>query len=480
MSSLKYFYATLAAIFVCVSANGAQAASCTVSGYVRYEPADRYYCDTNSQVCTGWLQVDLDRYRTGDLGAKPQRYMRLSFWNGSGTRLATTYTNASGYYSATVTVPGSSCAGASVQMQREYARAHESDIALGSPRFRFKLTLADKVTVRASALLVVPLTGSTTTYSVTQAADDSLNGRLNSVYYIMDAAVAEASNWWSTLSTRLSAANATAALSVVVDQTFTSTSYSETSDIEDGTIWLKYAEFASGGQLRHEFGHRIHQLLHNKAQTSECLTYTGPHGLDTCGYGFVSTTEGIASFFAARTITSADTNVWFCWKEWASPQDQCSFQTNALTGDTDGDGVQASNRYAIYGDVHVTSNAVCTVPNATSCACGGSGQPVCAAQSTRNSFGFRIETQVARFLWDIIDSNNESGLDDTDMTAGTFVQALAGMSCSGSGDGSCNEPNVSSCTAASRDKYNAKDIDDLLPGDQSQEMALNCVAAAPD
>jgi hypothetical protein len=466
------------------SAGTAQAAvNCGISGYIMYEPADRYYCDSDYQTCTGWLQWDLDRYRVGNLGAKGQRYMRLSFWDNAGTRLATAYTNGSGFYSTVVSLPGASCVGQNVRVQREYARVHESDVTLASPRFRFKVTEDDAVTLRASSNTTT-LSSSTHTFSVTQAADNSLDGRPNSVYFTMDAAVSEAVGWWSTLATRLSAANLTSAIAVVVDPSYTSATQSETAGSANGNIWVSYSDFATGAQIRHEFGHRIHQVLHSSLQRDDCWYYnydtTSGHGIDTCEYGYATTGEAIADFLAVRTATSADTNAWLCWKTYSSAQSACASEVATRVGDTDSDGVSSANQYVILGDSWANSASRCTVPLGSSCSCGGAGQPACTTQSTRDSRGFRLEAQVARFLWDMIDANNESSLDDTNLSIGTVVQAFAGMTCSGTADGSCNEPNLTTCTAASKDKYNAYDIGDLLAGDQSQERTLNCVATAPD
>lgn len=121
----------------------------------------------------------------------------------------------------------------------------------------------------------------------------------------------------------------------------------------------------------------------------------------------------------------------------------------------------------------------------------------------RLSEGWRSETQVTRFLWDMIDDNNEGGPypDLTNyLTMSDFVSIMEAMPCSSSSvgvDGTCNEParwQVTNCNpvvdgtylpagspmTGSRDSYNVWDIAEMIPGGQANERILNCVQGAGD
>jgi hypothetical protein len=105
---------------------------------------------------------------------------------------------------------------------------------------------------------------------------------------------------------------------------------------------------------------------------------------------------------------------------------------------------------------------------------------------------------VARFLWDLIDAHNEVGQDDTNESMSSLALIFQNRTCAASSgygvDGTCNEPNRSSssnCVPSNgdiplspafgnRDSYNAWDIGDSMPGNQTSERTINCVQGATD
>jgi hypothetical protein len=141
------------------------------------------------------------------------------------------------------------------------------------------------------------------------------------------------------------------------------------------------------------------------------------------------------------------------------------------------------------------SNATSTCVNleaAQGCDCGAA----CDAGEDQAN-GWRNAVQISRFLWDLIDSNDE-GTDDTDLSMADMVALFEGMPCVGdyrSVDGSCEEqapvppatcnPDEATDGGAprsgpSRDSFNCFDIAELVPGSQTGERTLNCVQDAPD
>ncbi len=492
---LTYLAQIISAVYFFLPLIVNAAVNCTVNGYMKYEPVDYYYCDTTRFTgasgvpsCSGWLEIDLDTKRSSSGTAAPLKYVRIEIRNSSGTLLGFTHTNSTGWYSKTVSMPGTSCRNQSVTVRRVLQRVHESDISVSTPRYRFKVV--DMAFAVHNTNYSLTLTGSSTTSSKTYPASATSEiARAFAIYYTMNSAMTEAVRWSTNIGTGLASANSSAQFQVVIDALYTDGSYYGWSS--DKRAWLRYADYRDGFNTRHEFGHKIHQVMHYNKQTDRCYddTYNGVdyHATDSCECGFYSTGEAMAHFIAARSITSADTNAWACSTLQISSfaQDECSRVVVGRVGDSNSDGEQdLSGNYAawfIIGDTYANSKTRCIVPNSTwGCPCGGSGEPTCTGQTAKDNLGFRNSVNVARFFWDIIDTNNESSKDDTDLTMGTFVAAVEGMTCSGTADGSCNEPNTSPCTAARKEKYNSYDFGDLISGDQAAERTLNCVAAAQD
>jgi hypothetical protein len=358
-------------------------------------------------------------------------------------------------------------------------RRHETDTS----RYRFRLSAVDGSD--KGAPMPVLLTGATTNWPYLQPRTDTTSAIAHqfAVYFSANSAVSQMVTWNSTLNTRFAGTTASNILKMVVDASYTSDSGTTPSGIS-----IRYSSFRAGGTIRHELGHWVHDLALNRLQTSSCLDYSwsgtgagGTHTTSSCEWGFAATNEALATFFATRSITSADLSAWWCATESGTPQDLCSNNiANKGTTDPDGDGVASA--WVILDDTGAASTSHCAVGGA-SCPCGGSGQPACTDATFRSNYGFRIETNIARFLWDMVDTNNEASQDDSDLGVSDIVAMLVGMPCSASSaDGNCNEPNPSPCTAASRDKYNAYDFSDLLvnPTSETTERALNCVSGAVD
>ena len=128
----------LVSLAVLIPARDASASSCNVSGYMRVESQDPYYCDTDYLNCQNWNEVDLDVKR--GLTASPLAYMPVQIKKTDGTLLKTTYTNTNGYYSAWFNLSGS-CSGQTVQVVNWFKRVHEDDTGVESnPRYRFRVS----------------------------------------------------------------------------------------------------------------------------------------------------------------------------------------------------------------------------------------------------------------------------------------------------------------------------------------------------
>lgn len=468
--STRNAIATLFALVCLGQASSALAVTCTLNGSLRYQPADNYYCDTNhfsAASCTGWREVNIDS------GDQPMKYMLVEIrTTQNGAPAAITHTNSSGTFS--VAIPNLPSCSTSVWVAPKYRRIHESDLAVGSPRYRFRLTDINHSDL--SSPMPAPLNGTPTSSwsNIMARAQNDIHGRAHAVYYTMNSAVTEIVTWSTNLSTRLASSNIASVQKVMVDSSLLSESTTSASSAGDGTIALNWDAYRRGGTIRHELGHWIHQLTHNRAMTASCYSdaYNNVtnHDVHTCEYGYTATIEAMATFFAVRSITSADQNAWHC-KSTSTTQDRCN---NEIADTTDSDGVTLS--WSVIGDRIANAVSKCVTLDSASCGCGAS----CGTQAWKDGQGFRVETQIARFFWDMLDANNDSGLDDTNITMSTLVGVIQGMSCTGAVDGSCNEANVNPCTAGKRDAYNVYDYDQLIANNQSGERTLNCVTGAID
>jgi hypothetical protein len=265
-------------------------------------------------------------------------------------------------------------------------------------------------------------------------------------------------------------------------------------------------------------------------------TYTeDSHPVTGCEYGYMASIEALATVFGVRSLRSIDgDDAVYCQCWWrdesnagaASNQDVCSemigggavtADPDRLVGCTTGGGMVTG-----IGDAFVTSTNHCirltaglnTGQSGKGCACPDlnfdgtcdfglmppqpcpdvNNDDVC---DTFVALGFRNEWNIARFLWDVLDGNNESGQDDTNLTISSLVTSFQAMPCGGGTvgigvDGDCNEPNpppewcyphqngdlAGDLMDGTRDAYNPSDFEVLITGSQTAERALNCVAGA--
>ncbi|MBX3126297.1 MAG: hypothetical protein KF718_06250 [Polyangiaceae bacterium] len=254
-----------------------------------------------------------------------------------------------------------------------------------------------------------------------------------------------------------------------------------------------------GGDRRREALHDRLCSFNGGPGGNGCSSYhynfSGSYYSDSCEYGSAAFNEGIASFFGIRSATTHDTNVWDCRCR-DNNQGICSQMSNSLTTpdrvqlcpDLDGDFVGVGDRW-------IVSSATCKRLYRTSgcndCQAGGDGY---CTSGWNALLGWRNVVQVMRFMWDLIDTNNEGGNDDVDYTAGSLVTAMQSMPTGWGDDGSCRESEkvpgqfcnplidgypVTGGTG-SRDAYNPRDISDLLPENLANLMAINCVSFATD
>lgn len=479
------------------------ATTCTLTGSADIQPMDVYYCDTaptgGTQSCTGWKEVNLDST------TQPMRYMQVRVYKASdGSFLTKTYTNSSGAYTATFTLP--SC-NVDVDVQFVFKRIHESDLAAGTPRWRFRLVSSSAGSSTWGTTWTVPLTGSTTTYDRhwTRGANPGISTRLANVYYTANSTISEMTTWTSNLSAQFANTSESdgEALRIMVDPNADPSPVAY-AHMGGWYIWLMYDDYSRGGTTRHELGHIAHYGLHSRKKINDCSSYrydsdsSNTHSFWTCEWGQPTTDEAMASFLGVRSVTTNDTNAWFCWGASDSNQDTCS--EGAISPDGD-DRIYSVNggQFVGVGDAFVTTSSHCARMATYSCNCFDvNSNGIC---DSYGDFGWRSEIQTMRFLWDIIDTNNENGNDDTDESMVSLADLFEAMTCESANsgdfgnDGECNEPNRYSsidCDPSSdmglgitpmtstRDAYNAWDIGDLVPLNQTTERQINCVDGASD
>jgi hypothetical protein len=185
------------------------AVDCTVCGYMRYEPVDYYYCDTDrftgsngTPSCSGWLETDLDEKRSASGRAAPLKYMLVEIRNTGGALLGKTHTSASGYYSKTISLPGSSCTNQSVKIRRVLQRVHENDRFVSTPRYRFRIVDRTQFGTHYTDYTKT-LAGATTTCNLTRTANSTTEiSRGFSTYFTMNSAMTEAVRWSSNINSR--------------------------------------------------------------------------------------------------------------------------------------------------------------------------------------------------------------------------------------------------------------------------------------
>jgi hypothetical protein len=375
----------------------------------------------------------------------------------------------------------------------DFLRVDERDISASTPRYRYRIVTRNDALRSHNRPVTLSTSGNTTTSSYRHAfsaVDDPAH--YYAAYFTMDSAVSEIIGWSTNLRDSLTSTVAADQQAVVMDINSGNTvATTEATPTQKGKIWMPWDAYRAGGTIRHELGHWVHQLIHHKQQArGACVDGRFPttsstppspadqsHQVDSCEFGYFSTLEGMATFIAVRSATSSDTNAWMCSAVTAEPYDACSANVAVRGGDLDGDGV--TSVWQILGDSFADRPSRCSALRSTSCGCGSS----CGTASEKNAKGFRVETQFARFAWDLIDTSADSGsVDDVDYSMGEVVAALQGMACSTGTlgvDGTCNEATRSG-GSCSLDKYNAYDLAALLPTNETEERTLNCVASAAD
>jgi hypothetical protein len=221
-------------------------------------------------------------------------------------------------------------------------------------------------------------------------------------------------------------------------------------------------------------------------------------------------------------------NVWYCGSSSLTNQGLCSQLAASAATLTDADRrvFNIGNAFVGVGDTYASSNNHCArvrpgsgsgsltctnlnpcvpCPDATTEGTPGSGPDgVC---DDFRSWAARVESNIVRYLWDIVDTNNE-GNEATDESIVTLLSSMESMLCDGSSnsfgaDGDCNGPNredPARCVPATlvqsqpafatgnavspmrrwRDAYNPLDFDEIGPSDQTGARAINCVNFATD
>lgn len=505
------------------------AATCTVSGRIRVQSMDSYYCDRNFLAdCAQWNEQDLD---TTD---KPLQHMLVSLHSNVAARtvLATTATDTTGFYSLTFTA--TACPANAILVEW-MARVHEADHAAAVPRLRFAVALTSEPTVWSQETLVT-LTANSGTKNITHnrsttGAPDQF-AQYTNVYYTVNSALTTMISWHADIDSYFQAPWVT---SSGLQGPYFLVRYNPNvalafSGAFNGTELLISGEsYNRGSVARHELGHAVHAVIHGtflptptspKAfrRRGSCGSYefgkTAPpgqldgHGADSCEWASTATDEAIASFFGVRSITTSD-GAFEC--NFADPLDPdfCSERVATfMAPDADRiifgvNGIGDTFASTVFHCAQVRTMQGCQTCNTTT-----AGATTCTACMDINAdgncdgpavWGFRNEVNIARYLWDLIDTHNE-GTDNADTSVVGVLTALKAMSCNENVfgvDGTCNEPNrfsPSSCSptsiwgttnngalgTATRDSYNTTDLNQLLNSGDSSETMLNCVAYALD
>jgi hypothetical protein len=514
MTLASRLWGVLVGVLLSLLASQARAVSCNVQGTVTIEPQDSFYCDTTvlgSAACSSWREVNLDTT------TKPMRYMWITVVPHDGVE-ASTRTDANGNWSTTVWVNAAQCQGQAVDIQYKFARLWEF---LGGfyngPLSRFWIVDVDEannmpgVNLHAKEVHQI-LSGPTHTRNQnwTRGSTD-VTTRLANTYYILNSMITEVVTWSDNLHSRfLSDLMGEPVLKFGMELNvggfggLTRTPHD---------VLIGWPAYGAGGVVRHELGHVVHTYVHHEDRNWGCLSYgfshsscTGTDGCEnkrSCEYGSTALSEGLANFFAVRSITTNDTQVWGCacfdGASGGSYWHICS--DHALsTFDSDGDWFKDCSGglgldFSYIGDFRVSSPSTCVRLNKEGgCNCSPPMGSTACPLSFYSSTGWRNATQITRFLWDLIDqSTDDGGVDNENLGITDIVQALEAMPCVGNHggeDGSCEEDFTTPCdpesegplpaNPPSRDSYNVHDIEHALPNSQTAERALNCVQGAPD
>ena len=490
----------LVAFALLAAAGPGVAAVCTVAGRIQVEPQDTYYCDTDHLTCQGWREVDLDAKR--GRRAAPLAYIRVEVRSLADDLLVTDHADDNGGYRATFDLAGASCVGRTVRVRTRFQRVHGNDGAVAAPRYRFRVTNTLDTTWYDSR--EVELAGAVTTHNRLYEDDLSSHARVANVYYTVNSMVEAVVSWSGRVNQLFIGTEADGDVFRV-----THAPAQTTTGWGSKSLRVSWDDFHEGFKIRHEMGHALHNAMHRghfkMAQpTSSCVNSNllgdAGHGGLSCEWGSKAMKEALASFFAVRSVTTSDA-AWSCScnEGMGFGQDVCSALAATLTSDADRFLPSSCTEGSVrgVGDAYSDSPATCArLDRDRGCAC--SSDP-CEA-SFRDDHGWQNSTQVMRFLWDLIDANDESGSEGVNENIVSFVALLEGMPCSDEVwgvDGTCNEPNrklggqwacvpadptqaIEAPHGATRHSYNVWDIAALVPGDQTSVRRLNCVDGATD
>lgn len=511
----------------------ARAVSCTVQGTIRIESMDTYYCDPDIAGinCTGWKETDLDDKH--EANAPPMRYAYILVTDTSNNTLAQTYTNGSGFYSTpSFSLPA--CSG-NIRLHAFLVRVDPANFPLYG-YFRISANSAQELT--QGRYWTEALTGSTTTIdkTVQSGSNPTEFQRAATVYHTAESAISEIRTWSTNLANRFYG-------SFAIDGTgMPRICYDDSPDClpaggglaqqANWRILLAYSAYNFGSITRHEIGHLVHFAVHNRNMTLSCdstgMLSSPPVPEVGCEYGYNAVVEGLPSYFAVMSIVTSVTSntgngafLCKCAGATNSDQDRCSDAAAAVGSDSDAitqcaGGTDSS--FQGYGDDFVTTGRCARLrPGRTAygCECLDGSDPgtncddypavpeMCPDDlSPFNecddyaALGWRNTIQVGRYLWDVMDTKNESSQDDVDLTREEIIAAFESMPCTAGQEHSCNEPNTSPCVPnpagaplpppsdQTRDSYNVADIAWRLwtswGGNHDSEKALNCVDGADD
>jgi hypothetical protein len=498
--------------------------TCTLTGAVTIDSSDTFYCDTTGgQDCTGWRETNLDTV------SKPMRFLQVEVRNTAATVVyGRTFTNSSGNYTITVSLPGSgSCNGKQVSLVVFMKRVHEDDLAVQTPRFRFKVTHNEQGLETSSHgfthIRTLTAATSTANWHFARANPETEYSTVANIYYTLNSALTEAVTWSDTLDQAFQSTNESAGgifrvkVSVPFDPN-DQTCGTATACFQLGA-WMIYIqkEIAGNGLLlRHEVGHALHHAIHGKVALDPCVSpeYNGDNGRNHqgCEWGSYVTSEMFVNVLATRSIVEeVRTNAWRCGSTTANrtmlsvPQQFCSDCRTTALSDADRIIQCAENPsgFVGIGDAFASSNAHCTrIRVSEGCDCVDSNSnDLCDDYQSSSSLGWRNPVNFERFMWDMIDTNNEGGQDDT----AYYIQGLVNRMTQYMGfgnppeygeDGTCwehnpgpgniciphdpKDPHPGGPAEGTRDGYHTFDFASAITGDQGAEMALNCSQGAYD
>ena len=511
--------------------------TCLVAGNITLDSSDSYYCDTsNGTNCSGWREVDLDAQ------TQPLKYVGVEIWNtGYSFRYVRKFTNELGAFAALITMPGNApCAGRQVRLAVDLRRVHEADLNAATPRFRFKITYNTPVFETVSRVYfsdIVTLDGPTSVENwhfdrVQNAPETEMSAAVN-LYHMTNSALTEAVKWGAVIDQAFSSTNEAAGgiFRVLHSSSGTLVEYCGTPGDQAGgcfrapTWYVAAINVAGNGMLmRHEVGHAIHSAIHGKVSWSSCSgspNYGGSGSRDHrgCEWGPYITREMFVNVLAYRTIVDEDqtTDVWRCGsttlaRVYASPprlQDLCVGCRTVGSADADrisnclGDG----DLFVGIGDLYATSPSHCTllerIRGCGACIDTTPADGICDDYQSAASLAWRNPVNFERFMWDLLDSSNESFLgvaDNSNLAISDLVATMSttmgfGGNVPAGQDGTYREPSPvlgGDCVpeygndpptgsgVGTRDGYNVRDFEEAVTGSQVGLMTINCVSGAVD